>query len=176
MLAGLTLNDLLDYTDWERGQWLDWMRKQDQSVFEISAGPSGDGRFQKVGDLIKHIFSAEKRYVERLSDRPLTDAATIPADNFEALFQFGQRSRQELREFIGALPGERGETPMELKIMNNTLVLTPRKIVIHVLMHEIRHWAQIATLLRLNGLKVDFHDFLFSPVLGFEMRREQQTA
>jgi len=36
-----------------------------------------------------------------------------------------------------------------------------------VLMHEIRHWAQIATLLRTD----EFHDFLFSPVLGGEYRR-----
>jgi len=40
-------------------------------------------------------------------------------------------------------------------------------------MHEIRHWAQIATLLRLQGLTDEFHDFLFSPVLGGEYRREQ---
>jgi len=28
----------------------------------------------------------------------------------------------------------------------------------------------------LNGLKVDFHDFLFSPVMGGELKREQQTG
>jgi hypothetical protein len=38
-------------------------------------------------------------------------------------------------------------------------------------MHEIRHWAQFGTLLRLNGLKGEFHDFLFSPVLGAEFKR-----
>ena len=42
----------------------------------------------------------------------------------------------------------------------------------HVLMHEIRHWAQIATLLRLNGVAGEFHDFLFSPVLGGEFKRQ----
>ena len=43
---------------------------------------------------------------------------------------------------------------------------------VHILMHEIRHWAQIATVLRLNGLTDEFHDFLFSPVMGGEFRRE----
>jgi uncharacterized damage-inducible protein DinB len=37
-------------------------------------------------------------------------------------------------------------------------------------MHEIRHWAQIATLLRINGYPVDMHDFLFSPAMGAETR------
>jgi hypothetical protein len=96
---------------------------------EISAGPCGDGRFEKVGELVRHIFSAEKRYVERLSDRPTTDTATIPADDVEALFQFGQRSRRELREFIEALPVEDGDAPSEFKLMNSSLTATPKKIV-----------------------------------------------
>jgi len=49
--------------------------------------------------------------------------------------------------------------------LNLSARVTPRKIVMHVLIHKIRHWAQIATLYRLNGLVDDFHDFLFSPVM-----------
>jgi uncharacterized damage-inducible protein DinB len=33
-------------------------------------------------------------------------------------------------------------------------------------MHEIRHWAQIATILRLNGLVPGLSDFLLSPAMG----------
>jgi hypothetical protein len=43
-------------------------------------------------------------------------------------------------------------------------------------MHEIRHWAQIATLMRLNGHPVEWHDFLMSPVLGGEFQRAQGEA
>ena len=175
MLSGSTINDLLDYTDWERQQWLDWLRQQDQQVLEISSGPSVDGRFEKIGDLVRHIFSAEKRYVEKLTGRCLTDTATIPANNLELLFEFGRQSRQELKGFIEALPAEDDDKPQEFKLMNSTLTASPRKIVTHVSMHEIRHWAQIATLCRLNGLQVDMHDFLFSPVMG-ELKREQHTA
>jgi uncharacterized damage-inducible protein DinB len=56
-------------------------------------------------------------------------------------------------------------------MLGSSLTATPRKIITHVVVHEIRDWAQIATLLRLNGLSGDFHDFLFSPVLGGEFRR-----
>ncbi|MGC2197205.1 MAG: DinB family protein [Terriglobales bacterium] len=54
--------------------------------------------------------------------------------------------------------------------MDHVIRATPRKIVTHVLMHEIRHWAQIATLLRLSGFAVEPQDYLFSPVMG-ESRR-----
>ena len=43
-------------------------------------------------------------------------------------------------------------------------------------MHEIRHWAQIATLFRVNGLANGFQDFLFSPVLGGEFGRAQDKG
>ena len=168
----LSLDELMDYTDWERQKWHDWLRQRGEQVLKLSAGPHGDGRFQTVGDLIKHIFSAETRYVDRLSNRPLTDTASVPTDDVEALFQFGQQSRKGLRELVETLPAQEWEVPNDFTILKYFLRATPRKIVVHVLMHEIRHWAQIGTVLRLNGFPCDFQDFLFSPVMGGEFRRE----
>src|SRR5919197_2658397 len=141
----LSVNDLLDSTEWERQRWHVWFGKQDASPLNISAGHHGDGRFETVGHLVRHIFSAEKRYVERLSDRPLTDTATIPADNVRALFEFGRESRKDLQTFIATSPPRDWKVSQEFPLMNGLLQATPRKIVIHILMHEIRHWAQIAT-------------------------------
>jgi uncharacterized damage-inducible protein DinB len=174
----IDLNLLVEYTDWERQKWYDWLRQHGEQVLKISAGPHGDGRFQTVGDLVRHIFSAEKRYIERLSDRPLTDAASLPTDNIETLFEFSRQSRKELKQFAETFPAREWDVPQELKFpnLNVSVTATPRKIVIHILMHEIRHWAQIATLLRLEGLTGEFHDFLFCPVLGGESRREQAKA
>lgn len=172
----LDLDVLIAYTDWERDKWHDWLKQHGDAVLSTSAGPHGDGRLRTIGEIIRHTFSAEKRYIDRLSGRPLTDSAVIPADNIETLFAFGETSRRDLRDFINTFPADKWDTPEEHKILTSTLLATPRKFIVHVVMHEIRHWAQIATLFRLNGLKVDFHDFLFSPVLGGEIRREQEKA
>src|SRR5579864_3528349 len=172
MPVHLSLSDLIDYTDWERQKWHDRLRQQGNEVLTTSVGPNGDGRFTTVGDLVRHIFSAEKRYIERLMGRPLTDTGSVPADNLEALFQFGDESRQELKDFVEAFPIEQWDVPFEFKLMNSVLRVTPKKIIVHVLVHEMRHWAQIATLLRLNGMTGDFHDFLFSPAMGVEPKRE----
>jgi hypothetical protein len=61
MLINLTLNDLMDYTDWERQEWYAWLQQHGEEVLKISAGPHGDGRFETVGELVRHIFAAEKR-------------------------------------------------------------------------------------------------------------------
>lgn len=175
-MFSVSVNDLIEYTDWERQKWHDWFRQHGDSVLAISAGPHGDGRLQTVGELVRHIFSAEKRYADRLSGRPLTETASLPTGDIEALFRFSQQSRRELNEFVATYPAEAWDTPQEMKIMTYSLTTTPKKIVTHILMHEIRHWAQIGTLLRLNGLKGDFHDFLFSPVMGSECRREAGKA
>jgi uncharacterized damage-inducible protein DinB len=172
-MLSLSLNDLMDYTDWERQKWYDSLRRHGEQGLKISAGPHGDGRFGTVGELVRHIFSAEKRYVERLSDRPLTDTASIPSDNVEALFRFGQQSRKELKEFVKTFPAQKWDVVKDFKILSYSLRATPKKIVVHTLMHEIRHWAQIATLLRLNGFGGEFHDFLFSPVMGGEFGPDQ---
>lgn len=166
MAVQLSLDDLIDYTDWERQKWHERLRPQGDAVLKTSIGPHGDGRFSTVGDLVRHIFSAEKRYVERLLGKPLTDTSTMPADNLEALFQFGDESRRDLKHFVEAFPAEKWDVSFEFKLMNSPLRVTPKKIIVHLLVHEMRHWAQIATLLRLNGMTGEFHDFLFSTAMG----------
>jgi uncharacterized damage-inducible protein DinB len=175
-MPNLSFDDLIEYTDWERQKWCDWLRQQGNQVLNISAGQHGDGRFKSTGDLVRHIFSAEKRYVERLSDQPLTDTTSIPNDNIEALFAFSQRSREALKDFIQAFPAQQWDVPNDYKILNYSVRATPQKIITHVLIHEIRHWAQIATLFRLNGLVGEPHDFLFSPVMDSEFRGDQAKA
>lgn len=164
--VSLSLEHLLEYTEWERGLWLAFFRKHGSQVLEMSAGPNGDGRFQTIGDLVKHIFSAEKRYVERLLSQPLTDASAIPSGDLDALFEFSRKSRKEFENLLASFPPRDWDSPREFKILDFRVTATPKKIAVHVLMHEIRHWAQIATLVRLNGFVPEFHDFLGSPVFG----------
>jgi uncharacterized damage-inducible protein DinB len=172
MAVQLSVEDLIEYTDWERGRWREFLRSRGDEVLKIGVGSNGDGRFQSVGDVVRHIFSAETRYIDRLSGRELTDTARVANDTVEALFEFGERSRSQLKEFVATFPAERWDEDVELKLMNSTIRATPRKIVVHVLMHEVRHWPQIATLLRLNGVVAEFRDFLFSPVMSGKRRRE----
>jgi uncharacterized damage-inducible protein DinB len=162
----LDYDHLLEYTDWQRESWHAWFTRQGANGLAIPIGPHGDGRFNTVGELVRHIFSAETRYLDRLNDRPLTDSARVPADDIGALFAFGRDSREALRSFIATLPADQLDVARELTIVDYTRRLTPRKILVHVVLHEIRHWAQIATLIRLHGMKVDLHDFLLSPVMS----------
>ena len=125
-------------------------------------GPHDDN--QTVGDVVSFLT------------KPLTDTAAIPNDDLEALFELGQQSRQALKDLIESFQTPSWDIQKDFEFVGWSLKATPKKIIIHVLTHEIRHWAQIATVFRLNGFKGDFHDFIFSPVLGGEFRTEQARA
>lgn len=56
-----------------------------------------------------------------------------------------------------------------MQILNKPVSATPRKIIAHVLTHEI-------TLLRLNGFRLDFQDLLFAPIMTGDSKSESQTA
>ena len=161
----LNYDHLLEYTDWQRDSWQKWFTRQRGRALAVSTGPNGDGRLNTVGEVVRHIFSAETRYVERMKDQPLSDTSLVSPEDVVALFDFGRASRSALRSFIATLPSDRLDAPRDLTIVDTTRRLTPRKILVHVVLHEIRHWAQIATLLRLQGMNVEFHDFLMSPVM-----------
>lgn len=161
-----TLEHLVEYTGWQRDLWQTWFEREGPGPLALTTGPNGDGRFPTIGALIRHIFSAELRYMERIAALPLTDPASVPSNEATALFQFGTVSRGRFRELLRTLPPPEWVRPREFTLLNATVRLSPHKIVLHVLTHEIRHWAQVATLLRLQGHVGAGQDLLFSPVAG----------
>ena len=172
----ISADDLLQYTEWERWKWEVWFQEHGTEPLKVSAGPYGDGRFQMVGEVVRHIFAGERRYLDRLTNRPLSDPSSIPVDEIRALFEFGRQCRKEFREYIKQLPEGEWDTPREFSFMNMTMSLSPKKIIFQVLLHEVRHWAQIATMLRLKGFSSDSQDFLFSPVLGGEFSKKESKS
>jgi uncharacterized damage-inducible protein DinB len=155
---------LLDYTEWDRGQWESWFRAQGPEVFALGVGENADGRIQSIGELVRHIFSAEQRYVDRIRELPISDTSSVPPNDVDALFAFGRGTREHLRQLVIEFPADRWDIPREIQIGSNTRVVTPRTMLAQSVTHEIRHWAQIATLLRLAGRKTGPHDFLISGV------------
>jgi len=164
MAIRFELAHLLQYSDWERSQWHAWFREQGPAALAVGLGPNGDGRVNTIGKLVRHVFSAEQRYVDRIQGATLTDSAAIPADDVEALFAFGQQSREAVRALLAAFPVERWDVPQQIQIGKHSRSVTPRKMIVQAVMHEIRHWAQVATYLRMSGRKPGIRDLLASPV------------
>ena len=152
--------DLLAYSDRDRDQWLAWFRKQGEAALAAGLGEHNTGRIRTVGELVRHIFSAEKRYVQRSLQVPLMDTSVIPATDVEALFAFGRESRRDLRELLATFPEAEWDAPREMTFDNQTRTVTSRTMMLQAITHELRHWAQVATFLRQAGYHPGCHDVI----------------
>ena len=159
----LSVEELLHYTDEERDRWERWFRENGENLLKMPV--TGD-RENTVGALILHIFGPELRYVQRLRDEPLTEYRGRPSGHIDEVFGFGLKTRQKMRDFVRAARPEDWTRVIEFNIAGRNYRASVRKIVLHALLHEIRHWAQLARIMRDRGVAPPGdHDLLTSSAL-----------
>src|SRR3954466_1881447 len=121
---------LLDYTEWDRTQWEAWFRSEGPDALAIGVGANADGRIRNVGELVRHIFSAEQRYVERIQELPVTDASNVSAESIEALFALGRLTRARLRQLLVDFPSDKWDTPRDVQVATTKCTITPRTMLV----------------------------------------------
>jgi uncharacterized damage-inducible protein DinB len=105
-----------------------------------------------VGGLLQHIVAVELRYAEQLSGLPPSDYSTIPFDSAEAIYATHDRAMKMVRELLAS--GVDWDSRFDFVTRSMGPARSKRKtILFHALMHGIRHYAQLATLVRQHGIK-----------------------
>lgn len=164
MSMTLRFDELLRYTNDEREKWRVWLRAH-PSAMEAPVQPSG-GRLPSVGKLIDHIFLVEHRHLQRLREEPLSRATGLTANNAPPLFDYGASVRRELERLVEGLDEDLADQLRTFNVQDRHWPMTPRKLLFHILLHEIRHWAQIALAVRLAGFDPPGdHDLFYSGAL-----------
>lgn len=160
----LAFHELLRYTQEERDKWRSWFAAHPEAT-QIEVQP--EGRYPTVGSLIDHIFLVERRHLQRLTGAPLDSKTGLSGRHAPPLFDYGASVRRELDQFVGDLDDDAANEPRTITVQSGgDLVVSPRKLLFHILLHETRHWAQIALAVRRAGLDVPGnHDLLFSRAL-----------
>jgi uncharacterized damage-inducible protein DinB len=163
MTLTLTLDELLDWTAEERAKWLPWL-KANTAAMNVAVQPGG--RFPTVGSLIDHIFLVEQRHTRRLQGKPLPTESAVSPDDVDGLFVYASRGRDALRAYLPTLsPGDVNQ-PREVVVATGAYSLSPRKLLFHMALHEVRHWAQIAAAVRVAGFTPPGdHDLFYSKAL-----------
>lgn len=155
----LTFDELLRYTGEERDKWRTWLGAHPEAM-ETPVQPGG--RLPTVGKLIDHIFLVERRHLQRLTGDRLSDSTGLTGNNAPPLFDYGASVRRELEQFAGELDDETADEVRTFEVRDRQWPMTPRKLLFHILLHEIRHWAQIALAVRLAGFEPPGdHDFFY---------------
>lgn len=162
MLA-LGFDELVRYTDEEREKWRHFFAHDPQAI-ELVVQPSS--RFPTVGQLIDHIFLVERRHLQRLRGESVAERTGLTGNNAAPLFDYGASVRRELEQYVRQLEDDEADQIRIFDVRNQQWPMTPRKLLFHILIHEVRHWAQIALAIRLAGLEPPGdHDLFFSRAL-----------
>ena len=163
MTINISLDELLAWNDEERAKWLSWLKANPAALeVRLQAG----GRFPTVGALVDHIFLIEVRHTCRLQGQQLPADSGVPANDVDALFAYAGRGRQRLREFLTTMRIDDLDQARDVKVASGVYRLSPRKLLFHMVLHEVRHWAQIAVAVRIAGFAPPGdHDLFYSKAL-----------
>jgi uncharacterized damage-inducible protein DinB len=162
MPLSLSIDEFLAYGNEERAKWEHWFTTHPREA--LRAPVQREGRFSSVWQLMDHIFLVEKRHTERLTRAAaLTEQTGVSEPDVAALFAFGRAARQQFTDAVRSMDPAKTGQPVEFHVRDALYTLSPRKLAFHVCMHEVRHWAQIATALRNGGFPPPGdHDLLYS--------------
>ena len=163
MNPSITLDELLGWNGEERNKWLAWLKKH-PAALDVAVQPGG--RFPTVASLIDHIFLVEVRHTLRLQGKELPTETGIPAGNIDALFTYAARGREAVHRFLPSLNPFELNKPRDVVVATGTYPMSPRKLLFHMALHEVRHWAQIAAAVRVAGFTPPGdHDLFYSKSL-----------
>ena len=162
--ADLTFRELLDYTGAEAVRWEEYFARHPEAL----DFPFAEGRTATVRGLVQHIFAVERRYADRLNDEPVAGYEAIPADSADALFGAGRDARARLERYLATASDADLARRLTFETLSaGTQSASARKIVAHALVHGLRTWAQLATVVRQRGVPTEGrHDLLFSNALA----------
>ena len=165
MPHSLSFDTLFKYTDAETRRWQEWFRASPPEALDV---PIGEGRTATVRGLIVHIAAVELRYAERLLGEPVTSYEALPTESADPIFGVVWTAREKLRRYLAsATEADLARVLTFETVTMGTLSASSHQIIGHVLIHGVRHWAQIATALRQHGYRRSWpHDFLFFSEAG----------
>ena len=159
----LAYDELMRYANAERDKWRLWFAANPAAM---DAPLQPDARFGTVGKLIDHIFLVERRHLQRLTGDPVAESTGLTGSNAAPLFDYGASVRRELEQYIDQLDDDVAEQVRPFEVRNGRWEMSPRKLLFHILLHEARHWAQIALAVRLAGFEPPGeHDLFYSHAL-----------
>jgi uncharacterized damage-inducible protein DinB len=121
-----------------------------------------------VQELVRHIWMAELRWAQRVAGLPVVPRADLPTGPLEALFGFHQQAAQIVGTLVND-PAYKWDQTITLEfdwLPPHARTASRRKMLAHGLLHSQRHWAQLATLVRVAGFPSNFlGDLIFSQAL-----------
>lgn len=163
--TGISFADLLRYEESEAMKWRGWLEAQPSDVLDVTFGNAAK-RMGTVREMIWHIFITEWVYACVLNGQPYDGWDRFKRDSVAELFAIGDEARAGLRRYLANANEVDMAIPVTLSADGFSVTGSARKFLTHTFVHSLRHWAQVATVLRQQGHETSWpHDFVLSDVI-----------
>jgi uncharacterized damage-inducible protein DinB len=150
MTFAIRYEQLLDYADHERQKWRLWIAEEPRRL-ALTVQPGG--RFPAIGELLDHVFLVQRRHLSRLEGATPPDATGIPSGDWQRLFEYADLVAADLRRYAADIDdGQAGGTIAFTGWDGKHYTMTRRRLLTHIVLHEVRHLAQIALSARTAGI------------------------
>jgi hypothetical protein len=106
---------------------------------------------QTVALLLQHIVAVELRYAQRLASVEETPYDAIPFDSAESIYHTHDLAMSVLSGVADRADSFWEEWTQFATRSAGTIELPRRTVFVHLFMHSVRHYAQLATLVRQHG-------------------------
>jgi uncharacterized damage-inducible protein DinB len=93
----------------------------------------------------------ERRHLSRLQGATPQESSGVKHGDLKALLEYADLVRADLRRYLSDLTEAEAQQPMTIVAQSGTQTMTKRRLAAHILLHEIRHMAQIAYAVRSAG-------------------------
>lgn len=164
MIPAITLKELLAWSQ-EASQFWKAHLEANPALLEL---PCDIGGTKNVLEFVRHIWGVELRWSQQIAGLPQLAREEIPEGPLEALFDLHLQAVRLLRTLLDdqTFQWEETTTLRTPWLPPEGLTVSRRKIAAHALTHSQRHWAQLATLVRVAGFPSGFRgDLLLSSSL-----------
>jgi uncharacterized damage-inducible protein DinB len=158
MPLSISVENLLTWNDTTAQRWRDFFVANPMQILL----PCDIRNGKNVADTLQHIMAVELRYAQRLAGLPESPYEEIPKTPLNAIFAAHELAFGMIRTLL-ADPNYDWSTEVTFDTITlGRLRATRETILLHLILHGIRHYAQLATLVRQEGFKQDWPmDYLF---------------
>jgi uncharacterized damage-inducible protein DinB len=130
----------------------------------ILALPCDIANTKTVAELMQHIVAVELRWAERLIRTAETPYEQIAFDSVDTIYATHDRATAILKQALASTPDWSQVIEFQTRSFGPAKA-SLKTIYFHTLLHSVRHYAQLATLVRQHGYKpAIFGDYLLMGV------------
>ena len=158
MSLTISAEKLVDWNDSTAQHWRDFFLANPMQLLL----PCDIRNGKTIADTLQHIVAVELRYAQRLAGLPESPYSEIPKRSIDSIHAAHELALNLVRSLL-ANPNYDWSTEITFDTISLGRLRASREtILVHLLLHSIRHYAQLATLVRQEGFKTNWPmDYLF---------------